>query len=167
MLNCFSRVRLFATPWTVARQAPLSMGFSRKEYCSGLPLPSPGDLPNPGVKPGSPALQTDTLPSEPPGKPIIEAYIILIMAMLLACQIPEKLTVSSCQLAHTGPGTPLPRTALLLCGAAASTATATTALTPRKKDEVKHSMLNATFHQHLIANLWAKSFIIPILQMRI
>ena len=87
--------------------------------------------------------------------------------MLLACQIPEKLTVSSCQLAHTGPGTPLPRTALLLCGAAASTATATTALTPRKKDEVKHSMLNATFHQHLIANLWAKSFIIPILQMRI
>ena len=49
-------------------QAPLSMGFSRQEYWSGLPLPSPGDLPNPGVKPGSPALQADALPSEPPGK---------------------------------------------------------------------------------------------------
>ena len=49
-------------PWTVARQAPLSMGFSRKEYWSGLPLPSPGDLPNPGIEPGSPAVQADSLP---------------------------------------------------------------------------------------------------------
>ena len=48
-----SRVRLFVTPWTVARQAPLSMGFSRQEYWSGLPLPSPGDLPDPGLKPVS------------------------------------------------------------------------------------------------------------------
>ena len=56
------------TPWTVAYQAPLSMGFSRQAYWSGLPFPSPGDLPNPGIKPGSPALQADTLPSEPPGK---------------------------------------------------------------------------------------------------
>ena len=64
-----SRVRLFATPWTVPYQAPPSMGFSRQEYWSGLPFPSPGDLPNPGIKPGSPALQTDALPSEPPGKP--------------------------------------------------------------------------------------------------
>ena len=56
-------------PWTVAHQAPLSMGFSRQEYWSGLPFPSPGDLPNPGIKPGSPALQADPLPSEPPGKP--------------------------------------------------------------------------------------------------
>ena len=63
-----SRVRLFATPWTVAYQAPPSMGFSRQEYWSGLPFPSPGDLPNPGIKPGSPVLQTDALPSEPPGK---------------------------------------------------------------------------------------------------
>ena len=54
------------TPWTVAYQAPLSMGFSRQEYWSGLPFPSPGDLPNPGIKPGSPALQADTLTSEPP-----------------------------------------------------------------------------------------------------
>ena len=55
-------------PWTVAHQAPLSMGFSRQEYWSGLPFPSPGDLPNPGVQPGSPALWADSLPSEPPGK---------------------------------------------------------------------------------------------------
>ena len=64
-----SPVRLFVTPWIVAYQAPLSMGFSRQEYWSGLPFPSPGDLPNPGMDPGSPALQTDVLPAEPPGKP--------------------------------------------------------------------------------------------------
>ena len=61
----------FATPWTVAYQAPLSMGFSRQEYWSGLPFPSLGDLPNPGIEPRSPALQTDALPSEPPRKPYI------------------------------------------------------------------------------------------------
>ena len=64
-----SRVRLFATPWTVAYQAPPSMGFSRQECWSGLPFPSPGNLPNPGIEPRSPALQADALPSEPPGKP--------------------------------------------------------------------------------------------------
>ena len=58
-----------ATPWTVARQAPLSMGFSRQEYWSGLPFPSPGDLPNPGIEPGSPALQADALSFETPRKP--------------------------------------------------------------------------------------------------
>ena len=56
------------TPWTVACQAPLSMEFSRQEYWSGLPLPSPGDIPDPGIKPGSPALQADSLLSQPPGK---------------------------------------------------------------------------------------------------
>ena len=56
------------TPWTVAYQAPPSVGFSCQEYWSGLPFPSPGDLPNPGIEPGSPALQADALPSEPPGK---------------------------------------------------------------------------------------------------
>ena len=55
-VKSLSRVRLFATPWTVANQAPPSMGFSRREYWSGLPFPSPGDLPDPGIKPGSPAL---------------------------------------------------------------------------------------------------------------
>ena len=68
-VKSLSRVQLFATPWTVAYQAPQSMDFSRQEYWSGLPFPSPRDLPNPGIKPGSPALQADTLPSEPPGKP--------------------------------------------------------------------------------------------------
>ena len=53
-----------AIPWTVACQAPLSMGFSRQEYWNGLPFPSPGDLPNPGIEPGSPALQADSLPTE-------------------------------------------------------------------------------------------------------
>ena len=62
-----SRVWLFATPWTVAYQAPLSMVFSRQEYWSGLPFPSPRDLPNPGIEPWSPALWADALPSEPPG----------------------------------------------------------------------------------------------------
>ena len=58
-----------ATPGTAAHQAPLSMGFSRQEYWSGLPCPPPGDLPNPGTEARSPALQADSLPREPPGKP--------------------------------------------------------------------------------------------------
>ena len=69
-VKSLNRVRLFATPWTVAHQAPLSMGFSRQEYWSGLPFPSPGDLSNSGIEPGSPALQADALSSEPPGKPL-------------------------------------------------------------------------------------------------
>ena len=68
-VKALSCVELFATPWTVTYQAPLSMGFSRQEYWSGLPFPSPGDLPDPGIEPGSPALQADTLTSEPPEKP--------------------------------------------------------------------------------------------------
>ena len=78
-VNSFSHIRLFATPWTVAYQAPLSMKFSRQEYWSGLPYPSPGDLPDPGIKPMFPALQADTLPSEPPGKPLlVPPYSILL-----------------------------------------------------------------------------------------
>ena len=69
LLSFFSHVQLLKTPWTVARQAPLSMGFSRQEYWSGLPVPSPGDLSDPGIKPRSPTLQADSLPPEPPGKP--------------------------------------------------------------------------------------------------
>ena len=67
-MKSLSRVRLFATPCTIAYHAPQSMEFSRQEYWSGLPFPSPEDLPNPGVEPGSPALQADALPSEPPGE---------------------------------------------------------------------------------------------------
>ena len=70
VLSHFNRVRLFGTLWTIACETPLSMGFPSQEYCSGLPFPSPGDLPNPGIKPVSPALQADSLPTEPPGKPI-------------------------------------------------------------------------------------------------
>ena len=66
-----SRVRLFATLWTVALQAPLSMEFSRQEYWSGLPFPPPGDLLSPGTEPGSPALQVYSLPSEPSEKRIM------------------------------------------------------------------------------------------------
>ena len=68
-VKSLSRVWLFSTPWTVAHQAPPSMEFSRQEYWSGLPFPSPGDLLDPGIKPGSPTLRADTLPSEPPGNP--------------------------------------------------------------------------------------------------
>ena len=72
-VKLLSRVRLFATPWTVAHQAPPSMGFSRQEYWSALPFPSPGDLPDPGIEPKSPALQADSLTSEPPRKSIPDA----------------------------------------------------------------------------------------------
>ena len=67
-VKSLSRVRLFATLWTVALQAPLSMEFSQQEYWSGLPFRSPGDLPDPGIEAGSPAFQADALTSEPPGK---------------------------------------------------------------------------------------------------
>ena len=70
-VKSLSCVWLFATPWTVAHQAPLSTGFSRQEYQSGLPFPCPGDLPDPGIELQSPALQADALLSEPPGKPQI------------------------------------------------------------------------------------------------
>ena len=66
-VKSLSRVRLFGIPCTVVYQASLSMGFSRQEYWSGLSFPSPGDLPDPGIEPRYPALQTDALPSEAPG----------------------------------------------------------------------------------------------------
>ena len=69
-MKSLSHVQLFVTPWIVAYQASPSVGFSRQEYWSGLPFPSPGDLPDPGIKPGSPALEADALTSERPGKPI-------------------------------------------------------------------------------------------------
>ena len=77
------------TLWTVAHHAPPSMGFSRQEYWSGLPFPSPGDLPDPGIEPRSPALQADALTSEPPGKPplmdiVIFKYPVVVFCSLLA-----------------------------------------------------------------------------------
>ena len=76
-VKSLSCVRLFATPWTVAYQAPPSMGLSGQEHWSGLPFPSPGDLPDPGIEPRSPTLQADTLTSEPPGKPHIRIYMYI------------------------------------------------------------------------------------------
>ena len=89
VLSCFSRVWLFVTPWTVACQAPLSMGFSRQGYQRGLPLPSPGHLSHPGIKPGSPAQPAHALPSEPLGK-----------LALSAGTCPSHLTLFQLQLLH-------------------------------------------------------------------
>ena len=105
-MKSLSRVRLFTTPWTVAHQAPLSMEFSRQEYSSGLPFPSPGDLPDPGIEPRSPALQADVLPSEPSGNYLefsklslgplsLQVLLLLItsfgipVANMLVCIVPQ------------------------------------------------------------------------------
>ena len=69
MLSCFSYVPLFVTPWIVAHQDPLSMGFSKQEYWSGLPCSPPGDLPNPGIKPMSPVLASGVFTTVTSGKP--------------------------------------------------------------------------------------------------
>ena len=80
-VKSLSRVRLFRTAWTVAYQAPPSMGFSRQDYWSGFPFPSPGDLPNPGIEPGFPALEADALTAEPPGKKALNKAYIYILYM--------------------------------------------------------------------------------------
>ena len=68
-VHALSHVQLFVNPWTIARQAPLSMEYSRQEYWTGLPFPTPGNLPDPGIKPESPALAGRFYAPEPPGKP--------------------------------------------------------------------------------------------------
>ena len=87
VVQSLSLVWLFATPWTIAHQAPLSMGFSRQEYWSGLPCPSPGDLPDPGINPSSPALAGGFFTAEPPGNPIYfsATSMILKSSKLQAC----------------------------------------------------------------------------------
>ena len=84
LLSC---VRLLATPWMVTHHTPLSMGFSSQEYWSGLLFPSPGDLPfpNPGIKPRSPALQADSLPSEP----LSSLYFVVMLNLILRVLFPE------------------------------------------------------------------------------
>ena len=84
-VKSLSRVRLFVTPWTVAHQASLSVGFSRQEYWSGLPFPSPGGLPNPGIEPWSPALDADALTSEP----LLRNLFLTVEQFQLAKVIPE------------------------------------------------------------------------------
>ena len=84
----FSRVWLFVTPWTVAHQAPLSMGFSRQEYWSGLPCPPPGDLSDPAMEPESPifpALQTDSLPVSPWASPMYYSTAQFMVDWILRC----------------------------------------------------------------------------------
>ena len=94
VLSLFSRVQLCVTPWTIAHQAPLSMGFSRQEYWSSLPFPYSGRLPNPGIKHGSPALQVDSLLLSHLGSPLfwlksnkIRVLVnLLILFSLLQCR---------------------------------------------------------------------------------
>ena len=97
LLSC---VRLFETPWTVAHQAPPSMGFSRQGYWNGLPFPSPGDLPDPGIEPRSPALEADALTSEPPRKPQHPSFLGegQNLGLLMNCGFPPWLGLL------TGPG---------------------------------------------------------------
>ena len=80
---------ILVTPWTVACQAPLSMAFSRQEYWSGVPFPFPGNLPDLGIEPGSPALQEDSLLSEPPGKPMFTYMIYLFIHHQGPCMVWE------------------------------------------------------------------------------
>ena len=80
-MESLSRVLPFAAPWTVARQAPLSLGFSRQEYWSGLPFLPPGDLPGPGIEPRSPTLQADTFPSEPPGMHLKKSIYLAVPSL--------------------------------------------------------------------------------------
>jgi len=96
-----SRVWFFVTPWTVAHQAPLSMGFPRQEYWNELSFLSPGHLPDAGVEPGSSALQVDSLPSEPPGKPPVVSNMLLLL--LLSCFRHVRLCATPEMAAHQAP----------------------------------------------------------------
>ena len=82
----------FETPWTVAHQVPLFTEFSSQAHWSGMPFPSPGDLPNPGIEPGSPALQADSLPSEPPGK---HSFVDAVSKVTIFRSSPEPLLPST------------------------------------------------------------------------
>ena len=96
-----SRVRLSVTPWTAAYQAPPSMGFSRQECWSGLPFPSPEDLPDPGTEPGSPALQADALPSEPPGKPKFSFFSLVAVDGVYSLRVVHWLPIAMASLVVT------------------------------------------------------------------
>ena len=108
MLSCFSHVWLCATLWTVAHQAPLSMGFFRQAYCSGLPFPPPGDLPNPGIKPTSPVLQADSLVLNHQGSSFMYTTVILESTLRLEFEAykqrlsQQKYWFNYCVLSFTG-----------------------------------------------------------------
>ena len=97
-VKLLSHIWLFVTPWTVAHQAPLSTEFSRQQYCGGLPFPSPGDHPDPGIEPGSPSLQADSLPLSHQGRLV---FISKIMKEKLQT-ICENPSINSQQLANLG-----------------------------------------------------------------
>ena len=94
IVKSLSRVLLFAARWTVAYHVPLLMGFSRQEYWSGLPFPSPGDLPDPGIEPRSPALQADALPSEPPGKSAYKELTFKVVFDIGLCPLATHILTS-------------------------------------------------------------------------
>ena len=96
-VQSLSHVGFFVTLWTIAHQPPLSIGFSREEYWSGLPCPSPGDLPNPGIEPGSPILQAGSLLSEPPGKLDVQGGTFFINFVFY----PLIETLKSCQMVYS------------------------------------------------------------------
>ena len=100
-VKSLSRLRLSATPWTVAYQAPPSTGFSRQEYWSGLPFPFPVDLPHPEMEFGSLTLQMDSLPSKPPGKPleISSKHLMLCYPLLFLPSISASIKIFSSELA--------------------------------------------------------------------
>ena len=113
MCCVLSHVQLFVTPWTVAHQGPLPMEFSRQEYSSGLPFPTPGKLPQPGIQPGSPVIAGGFFTTEPPGKPIYHCQdsslknwleISLVVQWLRLCAS----TAGGVGLI-TGPGTKIPK----------------------------------------------------------
>ena len=91
--SCVGWCLTLATPWTGACQAPLSMGFSRQEYWSGVPFPSPGDLPNPGIELGSPALQVDSLPADDDDF-VAKLFPTLATPWTVACQAPLSMGFS-------------------------------------------------------------------------
>ena len=125
VLSRFSRVRLFATVWTVARQAPLSMGFSREEYCSGLSFPILGDLPGPGIEPTSPISPTlaGFLPLAPPGKPqsyyqfssVMQSCLIFLTPWTAAHQASLSITNSQSLLKFMSIESVMPSNHLILC----------------------------------------------------
>ena len=95
-VRSISRVRLFATPWTEAYQAPLSMGLSRQEYWRGVPFPSPGDLPDPGIEPGSPVLQTDALRLTHQGSVTTTIMVVLAATTQSPCGRQGRIAYRGC-----------------------------------------------------------------------
>ena len=116
-MKSLSSLGLFATPWTVAYQAPQSMEFSRQEYWSGLPFPSPEDLPTPGIEAGSPVLQADNLPSEPAFSSVQSLSRVRLFATpwIAACQASLSITNSRSLLKLMPIESVMPSSHLILC----------------------------------------------------